>query len=389
MSHQRTDRGLIALAFSSLFVMGFTDNLRSPYFSSFLQSTGLNDIEGSFFFLVPSCFAFIGSLTMTMFTRRWPIRNNIWAATLWMCLGFALLSLITHFWSMVVLGAIYGFGMGCSNVAFSLGVHAGASPQNSRRLFGGLQSMYAIASFTAPFLAAWLFEVGATWTASFRVAALFCAVLVTVLFLAGKPSNKRAVEVDHTHEHGQAPSKWRLWLMTAPLGFYLIGEVSISTRLALYLERDLGYTKENASLWLALFFALFTLGRLSCWVFDTSRWPQLRLLKLCASFGCGFYALGLLVHPIFFIFAGLCIAPFYPIALDWVGMVYRRHVDSAMSIAISFGYFTVVVMHFTLGQLSQEYGLKAALWVGPAGLFITVLSLILSSKMLSQNKIKH
>lgn len=384
---KRTNHALLALAFSSLFVMGFVDNLRSPYFSSFLQDIGLNDIDGSFFFVVPSTFAFIGSLLVTTVMRRWTVRTNLLIAGLLMCFGFALLSLINSFWSMIFFCAIYGLGLGTSNVLQSLGVHAGASEHNSRRMFGGLQSMYAMASFSAPFLAGWMFEAGVNWTVSFRSAALVCALLMTGIFFVGRPSKKLIEDVEpHTPTKKSVPSKMEMWLVTAPLGFYLMGEMSISTRLALYLERDLGYAKDSASFWLAFFFAVFTVGRLCCWIFDTRRWPQIKVLKACASLGCVFYSLGLLVHPLFFICAGLCMAPFFPTALDWIGSTYKQHADRALAIGTAFGYFTVVIMHFVLGQMTEIYGLKAALWIGPIGLFITVLNLILSSKTLSQSK---
>lgn len=388
MSKKVTNTVLIVLAYASLFTLGFLDNLRSPYFSSFLSDIKLNDVDGSFFFIVPSSMGFVGSMVITQFTKRWAIRTNLLVMTLLMCFGFALLSLVTNFWSMVAFCAVYGLAMGFSNTAQNIGVHEGASANNRRRMFGGLQSMYAIASFSSPFLAGWLFEAGVHWQSSFRMAALACATVVLSIFLfgylAGRDSSSKVAVSDHQKLKTTPPKKKELWIVSAPMAFYLMGEMSISTRLALYLERDLGYTKENAAFWLAMFFALFTIGRVSCWLIDTSRWSQPQILKWCSSLACVSYALGLFVHPLFLILSGLFMAPFYPTAVEWLGYIYREHADRALSIGIGFGYLIVVLMHFTLGQISEGYGLRAALWIGPAGLLITALSLKLSLRTLSQ-----
>lgn len=385
MPEKITNKALIILAYSSLFILGFLDNLRSPYFSSLLKDIQLNDVQGAFFFITPSSFAFLGSLLIIHFTKRWSTYTNLLVMTLLLCIGFSLISLTTSFWSLVGFCAIYGLGAGFSNVVQNIGVHEGCSPANSRRLFGGLQSMYALASFSAPFLAGWMFELGVSWQSSFQMAALGCAILVTTLFLFGHSSAKsRHRIVEQIQSRTAAPSKKELWIVTAPIAFYLIGEMSISTRLALYLERDLGYTKESASYWLAAFFAFFTVGRLCCWILDTSKWSQPQMLKWCSGLGGVFYTLGLLVHPIFFVFSGLCMAAFYPTAMDWIGDVYREHVNKALSIGIASGYLVVVLMNFVLGQLSENFGLKNALWLGPVGLFTTVLSLKLSLRTLSR-----
>ncbi len=142
-SSKITNLTLVALAYMSLFTMGFLDNLRAPYFSSVMGDLSLNDVDGAFFYIIPSSFAFMGSLLSPLWTKRWSIRYSLLVVTLFLCFGFGLLPLASSFWSMIGLCAIYGLALGFSNVAQNVAVHEGASFHKRRQLFSGLHSMYA------------------------------------------------------------------------------------------------------------------------------------------------------------------------------------------------------------------------------------------------------
>ena len=391
MSAQKiTNHSLIILAYVSLFIMGFFDNMRGPYFSSVLADLSLNDVDGSFFYIIPSTFAFIGSVISPYWTQRFAIRPALLVTTLLLAVGFFLLPLAYNFWSMVALCAFYGLGLGFVNVAQNVGVHEGASAQKRRQLFGGLHSMYALAAFSSPFLVGWLFEAGVQWHHAFRVAAIACFVVYLVCYLCTRHGSRKHRVAHHEVKSKSKPPKQReLWLMTMPIAFYLVGEMSLATRLVIYLERNMFFTKEKASFWLALFFALFALGRLTCWALDTRRWSQATILIWSSSLACGFYALGLLISPVFLIVCGLALAPFFPIAMDWFSDMYHEHADRLTAVAMGFGSLTTFSMHFSLGQLSERFGLQTALWIGPFGLLITALSLKLSLKMALKKQTAH
>ena len=379
-----TNRSLVILAYASLFIMGFVDNLRSPYFSSVLSDLSLDDVHGAFFFIVPACFAFLGSFLSPLWTQRLSIRYALLIITIFLCFGFGLLPFAENYWGLLILAAIYGLGLGTSNVAQNVGVQEGSSLKMRRRLIGGLHSMYALASFFAPFIATWLLQEGVGWRLSFRITAIVCAVLYSILFFLSQNNRRRTTTHQEKKIKGPSPKRLEMLLVTMPSAFYLIGEMSLSTRLALYLERELGFAKEKASFWLALFFAFFTVGRLLCWLLDTQHWSQVKILTWSSSLALVFYSLGLLISPVFFIFCGLVMAPFFPTAMDWFGSIYHEHVDRALAIGLAFGYFITLSMHFILGQLSENFGLAKALWFGPFGLLITIASLRLSLKMLGQ-----
>lgn len=59
-------------------------------------------------------------------------------------------------------------------------------------------------------------------------------------------------------------------------------------------------------------------------------------------------------------------APFYALAMLAAGQLFRSSISQAISWAVALSSLFVVLMHLTVGFLTDLFGLKIALLLGPA-----------------------
>ena len=114
------------------------------------------------------------------------------------------------------------------------------------------------------------------------------------------------------------------------VGLAVVGEVSISSRLSLFVVRHLNGSVEQGAVWVACFFLSLFLGRLMIvfWSPPISNWRLLQILALATS---GFYILGLAFEPVFLVICGFTVAPFFPVAMTLATEQFEVSADLAIS----------------------------------------------------------
>lgn len=370
----------LSFAFLSLFVLGLGDNVRGPLFPEILKHFSISNSEGSLFFVVASVLGTVsGFLAQPVLLKIGSLRT-LQAGLLSFALGLSLFAWSDQFSGFLWGSFFFGWGLGFMGVIQNFYVIAGSPTEKVQQAQSALHSMYGLASFAAPALVGVFADAGMSWRTGFWIcsgAALL--VFLITFFVRGQslPESSSAQESAEAHRaNGTTPaSGFELSFWGSILASYVLFEIMVGTRLALFMREVHGKSLEESSYWTTAFFALLLSGRL-LFVF----WrPPLKIksqLFLCLGFSIVFMMLGLLVHPLGFVMSGLSMAPFYPLVMTAAGRIHSQEVSRVSAYSITLTGVFVVVMHLTVGLLSDSLGIQKALWIGP---FAGALSLIFLS----------
>jgi MFS transporter, FHS family, glucose/mannose:H+ symporter len=158
------------------------------------------------------------------------------------------------------------------------------------------------------------------------------------------------------------------------LALYVVAELSIGTRLALYARRDAGFTVETANWMVSGYFLAMFVGRVAFAIFQSSLGSR-PILWFSAISAIVTFSLGLLVNPIWLVITGLTLAPFYPVTISLANEEFGEHAGYVVSWCITMQALLLMAMHFVIGALSDAFGLGVALWIGPVSLLGVVILL--------------
>ena len=365
----------IILSYISMFALGLSDNIRGPLFPEILREFQLTDGQGSWMFAVASIFGFLGSVFSRHFIQKWNHLHLLDFSLTIMVASLLGLALSPNFICVLIASMFLGLSIGLIGVAQNVLASKGATALRRRQVLSGMHSIYGFSSFVAPLIVAFLGSYFHSWRLCFGLAAII--PLMSLIFSLVK---KVRVETRDTHADKGAemlPVKGlraaQIYLATA-FGAYVVAEIMVSSRLALFVRRERNLDLEQSSLYVSGFFLLLFLGRLYF------AWRPLKVdlreqLSWSLALSFIFIFFGLYIHPIGLVLTGLCMAPYYPLAIVYISECFPRNMDSAIASTMAMQSLLVVMMHFTVGYFSDWLGLTRALWVGPFFLLVALFIL--------------
>ncbi|NQY99502.1 MAG: MFS transporter [Bdellovibrionales bacterium] len=346
------------------------------------KSLGLSDEIASLFFVIPSLCAFLSSLLIERYILSMGSILILRVGLIAMGSAFILFGLTNSFSLILVEAILFGFGFGLVSVAQNVAVSESSnSPALQRSLFSGLHSMYALASLMSPLLAGYLFRMQFNWSEIFLFSAVIPgSVLLATAFLKfnkgpelelqeQQKSESLNVSSDRQTPAAEFPLKHALFFSVA-MSVYLIAEISVSSRLVVYVRRVLEVSDAVATKYLAAFFLFLFLGRLAFVFFNFAKVQTHKLMFGCLIGAGIFYSAGLLWSPWLLSVSGLFMAPFFPLVMDYAVRVFKGFSPRVIAFCMAFASLSVVFMHYGLGAMSDRVGLATALWLGPLSLVV-------------------
>lgn len=361
---------LVLAAFASLFVLGTLDNARGPLFPDILAGLDLKDAKGGLLFTVSSAGSAAGSLLGRHALR---IRTAAWAlrAGLAIVAVGALLHAVATSFEVLLAGSIgLGAGLGLVSLVQARLIEEGAPPDLRRRAFAGLHSMYGLSSLLAPQLVGLILGGGHDWNRAF----LLLASLPVGLFVLVIPLRSAAPAPTARDAKDAAPAPLAEALASLALASCVACELALSSRLVLHLQR-LGWTPDQARAALSWFFGLLLLGRATLGLVPIGL-SHRAVLGLSAASTLVATLVGLLVHPLGLLLAGLTIAPFFPTMQARMKDDFPDRFDRVMSTALATLGVTVMATHALVGLLSDALDLRRALFVSPAFAALALLLVV-------------
>lgn len=366
----------ILAAYFSLFVLALADNIRGPLFPELLSYFQVSNTLGSSFFGIASFSGFVGSYFAQDFMKKFGVFHSLKIAAALMGLGLFLIAMSREFIYMQIAAFIFGYNFGFMGVLQNFLVNRFAPKEQLSRYQAGLHSMFGLASFLAPFMVGLTVSASGVPNDSWRVPFLICAGAAVFLFLGlfFQPTIEDIPEQKHLQE--KMSSKVEMIFYACLLSSYVLVEILVSSRMALYMRSEFQASIDKSSLMTSLFFLLLLLGRV-VFIFWQPRVSLLNQMILSSVATFLILVAGQLIDPWFFVLSGITMAPFYPLSAALCGHLFSKQLEQATSIMLATSSAFIVSMHLTTGFLTDLFGIKGAMWLAPSMTLVTVLLCVL------------
>ncbi|RYZ63195.1 MAG: MFS transporter, partial [Proteobacteria bacterium] len=282
----------------------------------------------------------------------------------------------SKFYQLMIASAVFGFSLGVVGVLQNILASVGTNARRRQRILSGLHSVYGVSSLLAPLSVAWIAHLGGDWRSVF----IAISIVPFLLFLAAfsnrreEPLSKLKFDPSEKSKSGLQGGEWAQYYMGFALGLYVLAEMMMATRLALYVRRVDGMDLTESSYYLTSFFVCLLAGRL-LFALLPFRWPLRSMLSVSLVATALCITLGIIASPVFFALSGFFMGPFYPLAVAYLYKHFSDRIDAAISTCMAIQAFLTVLMHAGVGYLTDVYGISQALWVGPAALLLALLVL--------------
>lgn len=378
----------IHIAYLSLFSFGFVDNVRGPLFPEILKTFQVGYSQGSLFFAVSSFFGFLNGLMSSTYLRKFSYLQLLNMATIGLAVSFLGMSYSFNFGVLLLFAGLFGSCLGILGVCQNALVVIGSSPGRRQQLLSGLHSMYGLSSFFSPLAVGMVFQAGEDWRMALKY---FCILpLAVVLFTLLTPLPKMKDLPSENHKRNQKSffgASPLAFVMASCASLYVVAEILLATRLALYFQEVMMLNAADASFKVSVFFLGLLMGRFLFFIIPL----KLNLyIALRASLILSFLSIvmGLIYNPLFLVATGLFMAPFYGWSMAYLSELFHdSKLNKALGINVAFQSGFVVAMHLSYGKLSEVLSVKQALWLGPLVLVGSFLCLILTKRLPHENEV--
>jgi len=232
----------------------------------------------------------------------------------------------------------------------------------------------------SPLVVSYIHKVNPNWRETFLVAAII-GVLILISTLSAKEHGQNLAITDL---HKPVKNKFEISYYAVILAVYIASEILISTRLTLYVRTERGWSFQQAAYLNSLYFVGLFSGR---FLFIFWR-PKISLkMQMIASLFLTVLSvvIGVWGHPLGLAFAGLAMAPFYPLMMTAAGRLFSRSLNSLTSQSIALSGVTIVTMHTLVGILSDKFSIHIALLVGPVFSFTVLLMILFYKKLFDRD----
>ena len=374
----------IFLSYFSLFCIGLIENARGPAYPEMLEFFNVSTTFGSLIFTSASLFGVITSAASSIWLPRLgPILSGklfllVMALS---CFGMGLSGYNSEmFWPVLICSSFFGISLGGSGVVLNILIPWGSPEKLRRKAFSGLHSMYGIASFSVPIFVGFSTKLGLLWNECF-------IVLSIIPFIGFLFSYK--IQSDRTFQKASSFENKKFFfasfLVVLAFAFYVSSEILISSRLVYYLLTFLKFGKEEASIYLSIFFFLLLTGRL-VFTFFHFNISNFKLLLISIFFTFFLFLYGLFINPIGLSLCGLSMSFFFPCGMDWINEIFGNQSEKVTYRTMTGIGIFLFIMHFTVGTISDIYNIRNAMFLGIIFIVLTFLMLVSAAKLVRRVK---
>lgn len=365
---------LLWVSFFSLFVLGFGDNIRGPLFPEIIESFGLSDSLAAWYFALSSFMSFVGSYLVRKMKLVSELLKLLYVGLLCIFVSFTIQRFAPNYVTVLVGVVFFGLSVGFLGVAQNNLVIIGTSPKNRSRMLSYLHSMYGTASLLAPLFVAGL--ANHRWQQILFYFSWIALGFGALVFFFNK---KKADRIDHFSQFQEAQVHKLGGLaelkISLAISFYVLAEIIVGTRLALYMRRYFEYDLSQSSLYVTLFFVFMLIGRLAI-SFVPHHFNIKKQLMYSLGMAFGLILFGLYVDPFALVLSGLGLAPFYPLSMSYISQLFPHKSTTIVSWTLTIQGVCIVLMHLSVGKIADWVGLKMAMLMGPLYLFLSFIILL-------------
>lgn len=366
----------ILFSYSSLFILGMADNVRGPLLPDMMREFQLNHLQASLIFVTASSLALIAGFAAVSLIHRFSLLRTLGLACVLVSVGF-LIVYSAQSLSILLFGiALFGFGFGLMGVSQNLMGSLSSDGEIRNKVISGLHSMYGLASFLVPLIVIFTSENLQNWRYAFLIIAVASLALAVPLFTLK----------DHDHFASDNSDGLKHIHISFPLvkdglilASYVAAEILVSSRIATFAREAFNYEFAKGAELTSLFFVLLLAGRVY-FTFFKSPIPIKKALYVSLFSTLALLILGIFISPWLLALCGLTMSFYYPFTISYLSERHASQVRKIISVAMVTQSFIVVLMHLTVGTLSDMIGVQRALLLGAVFLIIPICILFYNQK---------
>ncbi len=368
-----TRRVLTFGSFLAFFVFGFIDNLKGPTLPSILDEVGLSYVQGGTIVLG----AYLGFLLATLlsgvlsdFVGRKAVLLAAAAALAAGMLGYSfsrrLLMLVL---TMSVIGAGLGF-IELGGNALIVDIHT----RHRGRYLNLLTFFHGVGSVLAPLYAAQLIARQYSWPRAYQFFVPSALLLLFVFLLPREPSRRSERRSKLHLSQARILLRAHTILFSILMCAYVAVELSLAAWMVEFLQNAKRMAIQTSSLFLSLFFAGITVGRLLGSLFvDKVGFVRSMLVVSFAATICLIAGVFCGAEYAFFLpVSGIFLSIMFPTITAAVSAEQDRNVGTVLGVLFAFGGIGGMLGPWAVGLTSDLLGLQYG-FVATIGLCLVML----------------
>lgn len=215
---------------------------------------------------------------------------------------------------------------------------------------------------------------GITWRQIYlTIGALFLIALFSFLFVK-IPRSVKVNSVDKIRNKDIFSNKLVYFYMIA-LGLYVAAEIGTGNWFVTYLQEVYNYNESLSTFYPALFFGIFTFGRL-IGGFVAERFGHLRSVVISLTSAFILYSLGLFMGEkgiIIISISGLFFAITFPTIVLNISMVFKKSSAYITGIIITIASTINMIINFIIGGLNDLIGVYKTFYIIPICLLLSII----------------
>lgn len=371
---------IVILNYLLMLFIGLIDNIKGPIIApikSFYHIDytyiGLLLFIGSLGFIIAS---FIGGIIVNRYGSKAALSGGL----IFIILGILGYFVSPFFFVFAVFFFIMNFGLGM----LEIGINATAAVTfvvNQAIMMNLLHFFYGAGATISPNAVGRLIEMRYPWQNIYLLGGMITAAMLVVVLLTRFPGAARYLNRDKVRFIDVLKDKYVI-LFSIMLGFYISSEVGIGNWAVTYLKGAYGMNSVKSSMYLSLFFAAFTIGRL-LGGFVVERIGYVKSIFIFASLAASSVALSMVNQnlSILLSIAGLFYSIIYPTTMALAMKSFKENTGVVISVIVTVSSSINMVANFIIGKLSDIFGV----FIGFSFIVVFMVLVIVMLKVLSSS----
>lgn len=280
---------------------------------------------------------------------------------------------------------IFAFVMNMGMGLLEIGINAVASIVfivNQALMMNLLHFFYGVGAIISPNMTAKLLHINFSWQQVY----LTVGAIVFILMLAaleikmhGEEKHIARDKIDYI----QILSDKRMWLFASMLGFYVASELGIGNWAVTFFSAQYKMDNTISSLYLGIFFATFTFGRL-VGGFIVERIGYIKSLFIFSLVSSILIASGMAGRNFAFLIsvAGFFYSIIFPTTIAIVMKEFKQHVTIIIAIILTISSTINMLANFLIGRLNDIFGI----FIGFSAILIFMILVVFMSLILAKTE---
>lgn len=219
------------------------------------------------------------------------------------------------------------------------------------------------ATFTQRFAGIMLYN-GITWRQIYLIIAIITLFMLISFIFVRVPEPHISVQHKKIDYKGVFRNKL-MYLYMMALGFYVAAEMNVGNWFVNYMRDSYQYNENKSSIYAALFFGIFTAGRL-VGGFIVERFGYIRTVLVSVILACILNTVGLIIGEkgiMIMSISGLFYAITFPTIVLTISKVFKQNTSYITGIIITSGSFISLLINILIGTLNDSIGVYKTYYI--------------------------